>query len=37
MNEKLRELRSKCTVKEAKFLELWINGQDKFNTYNIGN
>jgi hypothetical protein len=34
MNEKLKELRNKCTEKEAKFLELWVNGEEKFNAYN---
>ena len=34
MNEKLKELKSKCSEKEAKFLELWVNGQAKFNAYN---
>ena len=31
MNEKLKKLRDKCSEKEAKFLELWVNGQEKFN------
>jgi len=34
MSEKLKELKSKCSDKEAKFLELWFNGQQKFNAYN---
>lgn len=34
MTEKLKELKSKCSEKEAKFLELWVNGQEKFNAYN---
>ena len=34
MNEKLKELKSKCSEKEAKFLELWVNGDEKFNAYN---
>ena len=34
MTEKPRELKSKCSEKEAKFLELWVNGQEKFNAYN---
>ena len=33
-DEKLKELRDKCSVKEAKFLELWINGQEKFTAFN---
>ena len=33
-DEKLKELRDKCSVKEAKFLELWINGEEKFDAYN---
>jgi len=34
MSEKLNELKSKCSAKEAKFLELWINGEEKFDAYN---
>ena len=26
--------KDKCSPKEAKFLELWVNGQEKFNAYN---
>lgn len=33
MREKLNELKSKCTTKEAKFLELLITGEEKFNAY----
>ncbi len=34
MTEKLKELKAKCSEKEAKFLELWVNGEKKFNAYN---
>ena len=34
MTEKLKKLRDKCSEKEAKFLELWVNGEEKFNAYN---
>lgn len=33
MNEKLKNLQANCSVKEAKFLELWLNGGDKFSIY----
>ena len=33
-DEKLKELKTKCSIKEAKFLELWVNGEEKFNAYN---
>ena len=32
-DEKLNELKSKCSIKEARFLELWVNGEEKFNAF----
>ena len=33
MTEDLTELRNKCSERNAKFLELWVDGKNKFNAY----